>query len=293
MDIAQLATLVAVVKAGSFTAAASALGTHKAHTSRVISRLERRLGVRLLQRSTRSLALTEVGRELYERATNILAALDDTQAAIQQTQAEPHGTLRLTCGVDFGLLVVNGWISGFLERYPKVRIDAEFSDHMVDLIHDGFDLAIRIGQLADSGLSARKLGEIRFALYASPRYLRRHEKPKRPTDLASHDMVIFAATSRPMLHLSNGAQRHDVRVQPRLRINNHIAACDGAVNGTGIALLPRFQATPYVETGKLVEVLPGWTRAPTPIQAIFASSRYLTPKVRAFIDFALAHRRKL
>jgi DNA-binding transcriptional LysR family regulator len=140
----------------------------------VVSRLEKKLGARLLQRSTRSLAVTEVGRELYERAVGILSALDETEAMIQRTHAEPQGVLRLTCGVELGLLVVNPWIRAYLERYPQVRIDADFSDRIVDLIHEGFDLAVRVGELADSSLSARSLGAITYALYASPKYLRTH-----------------------------------------------------------------------------------------------------------------------
>jgi LysR family transcriptional regulator for bpeEF and oprC len=281
-----LTVFVAVVRAGSFTGAARTLGTQKAHASRVVSRLEKRLAVRLLQRSTRSLAVTEVGRELYERAVGILSALDETQAVIQRTQAEPRGVLRLTCGVEFGLLVVNRWIRGYLERYPLVRVEADFSDRLVDLIHEGFDLAIRVGDLADSNLSARSLGAISYALYASPEYLGRHAAPKRPEDLISHDLIMFAAASPPAWRLVDANRHINIEARARLVVNNHVCARDATVDGLGIALLPRFQAAPFVNEGRLVEILPGWTRTPAPVHAIFASSRYLTPKVRAFIDLA-------
>lgn len=281
-----LAVFAAVVRAGSFTAAARALRTQKAHASRVVSRLEKRLGVRLLHRSTRSLAVTEVGRELYERAVGILSALDETQAVMQRTHAEPQGVLRLTCGVEFGLLVVNRWIRNYLERYPQVRIEADFSDRLVDLIHEGFDLAIRIGRLADSSLSARPLGEITYALYASAGYLRTHRAPEHPQELASHELIIFVATPPPIWHLAKADEHMDIEARPRLVVNNHVGARDAAIGGLGIALLPRFQAASFVRDGALVEVLPGWTRTPAPIHAVFASSRYLTPKVRAFIDLA-------
>lgn len=288
MNIDELTVFAAVVRAGSFTGAARALGTQKAHASRVVSRLEKRLGARLLQRSTRSLAVTEVGRELYERAIGIIAALDETRAMIQRTQAEPQGILRLTCGVEFGLLIVNRWITAYLKRYPLVRVDVQFSDRLVELIHEGFDLAIRVGQLADSSLSARSLGEVTYALYASPEYLRLHCAPGHPTELASHDLIMFVATSPPAWHLGNAREHIDIETRARLVVNSHVGARDATVDGLGIALLPRFQAAPLVRDGRLVEVLPGWTRAPAPVHAVFASSRYLTPNVRAFIDLACA-----
>lgn len=284
--IEDLTVFAAVVRAGSFTGAARVLGTQKAHASRVVSRLEKRLGVRLLQRSTRSLAVTEVGRELYERSVGILSALDETQAMIQRTHAEPQGVLRLTCGVEFGLLVVNRWVRAYLERYPLVRVEADFSDRVVDLIHEGFDLAIRIGRLADSSLSARPLGEINYALYASPDYLRRRPAPEHPQELESHELIMFVAAPPPAWHLANAEEHIDIEALPRLVVNNHVGARDAAVSGLGIALLPRFQAAPFIGDGRLVEVLPGWTRTPAPIHAVFASSRYLAPKVRSFIDLA-------
>ncbi|HEY6515501.1 MAG TPA: substrate binding domain-containing protein [Steroidobacteraceae bacterium] len=230
--------------------------------------------------------MTEVGRELYERATGILSALDETEAMIQQTHAEPQGVLKLSCGVEFGLLVVNQWIRAYLKRYLLVRVDADFSDRVVDLIHEGFDLAIRVGKLADSGLSARSLGQIRYALYASSDYLRTHPVPEHPKDLVAHDLIMFVAKSPPAWHLENNGEQVDIEARARLIVNNHVGARDATIDGLGIALLPRFQATPYAKGGNLIEVLPGWTRAPAPIHALFASSRYLTPKVRAFIDLA-------
>lgn len=288
MTIDELTVFVAVVRTGSFTGAARALGTQKAHASRVVGRLEKRLAVRLLQRSTRSLAVTEVGRELYERAIGILSALDETQATIQRTQAEPQGVLKLTCGVEFGLLVVNRWIRAYLKRYPLVRIEADFGDRLVDLIHEGFDLAIRVGRLADSSLSVRSLGKVTYALYASPEYLRLHSPLEHPKDLTAHDLIMFAAASPPLWRLARETDHVDIEARARLVVNNHVGARDATVDGLGIALLPRFQAAPFVQDGRLVEVLPGWTRVPAPIHAVFASSRYLSPKVRAFIDLARA-----
>jgi DNA-binding transcriptional LysR family regulator len=287
MDFDELATFVAVVRTRSFTEAAKVLGTEKAHVSRVVSRLEKTVGARLLQRSTRSLAVTEVGRELYERATGILSALDETQAMIQRTQGEPQGVLKLTCGMEFGLLVVNPWIRSFLTRYPLARVDANFTDRVVDLIHEGFDLAIRVGRLSASSLSARSPGKVRYALFASSRYLRERLAPEHPSDLVSHDLIMFVGgTARTAWHLENNGEEVDIERPARLLVNNHVTACDAAADGLGIGLLPRVQAAPHVDNGRLVEILPGWAPAPAPVHALFASSRYLTPKVRAFIDLA-------
>jgi DNA-binding transcriptional LysR family regulator len=293
IDVDRLRVFVAVVRAGSFTGAARALGTQKAHVSRVVSRLEQQMSVRLLQRSTRSLAVTEVGRDLYERATGILTAIENTAAAIQGTQGDPQGVLKLACGVEFGMLVVSGWIAAYLKKYPKVRVDAEVGNRVADLIHEGFDLAIRVGPLADSELSARLLGEVRYALYASPNYLRTRPVPNHPSGLFEHDLVTFAVSPPPIWHLVNGADSFDVAAPPRIVLDNNIMAQDAAAAGLGIALLPRFQAAQSVRDGRLVEILKGWSRASVPVHAVFASSRYLAPKVRAFIDLALSQMPKL
>jgi DNA-binding transcriptional LysR family regulator len=293
MDVDQLAAFVAVVRAGSFTAAAKKLGTQKAHVSRTISRLEKQMGVRLLQRSTRSLAVTEIGRELYERADSILAAIDDTAAAIQRNQDEPQGVLKLTCGVEFGVLVVNSWIVEYLRKYPRAQAHIECTNRVVDLIDEGFDLSIRVGALTDSTLSARLLGEIRYAFYASPTYLRGQPEPAHPKELAGHPLIAFAVSKSPTWRLVNGAERFDIVPPARLVLDNNIMACDAAAAGLGIAMLPRFQATPFESDGRLVEILKGWSRTPVPIHAVFASSRYLAPKVRAFIDLARTRMRDL
>lgn len=284
----ELTMFVTVVRTGSFTAAAHALATQKAHASRVVSRLERRLGVRLLQRSTRSLATTEAGRDLFVRATAILSALEEAEASVQRSQSAPQGVLRLTCGTELGMTTVNGWICDYLKRYPAVRVDADFTDRVVDLIHEGFDLAIRVGRLSDSSLSVRSLGAIHYALYASPDYLRDNPPPKHPDALAAHTLVMFAVAAPAHWRLARGEETATVAGPSRFVVNNHLAARDATLDGLGIALLPRFQARPFADAGQLVEILPGWTRPPAPVNAVFPSSRYLSPKVRAFIDIAVA-----
>ncbi len=287
MDLTTLQAFVKVVQTGSFTRAADALATQKAHLSRQVSQLERELGVRLLERTTRSLSLTEIGREFFERALGILASVEDAQRAVQKAQGEPRGTLRLTCGVEFGMIAVSGWINSCLERHPQVRVDADFTGRVVDIVHEGFDLAIRVGPLADSSLAARRLGELRYGLFASPGYLARRAGPAQPADLMAHEVLAFAGGSHQATwHLLRDGQATRVELQPRLKANNVFAVRDAALCGLGVAQLPGIVAAPAVDAGQLQPVLPEWSPPPVPVHAVFASARYLTPKVRAFIDLA-------
>lgn len=288
MELSTLEAFVKVVQAGSFTGAAEALETQKAHLSRVVSALERELGARLLERTTRSLSLTEVGRAFYERAVGILAAADEARRVVQQAQGEPRGTLRLTCGVEFGMIAVSGWIDRYLADHPEVRVEADFTGRLVDLVHEGYDLAIRVGPLADSTLVARKLGELRYGLYASPRYVARRGAPAQPDDLRQHEALAFAGGShQPIWTLLRGAEPRRVTLAPRLKANNVFAIRDAAIAGLGIAQLPRVVADDALRDGRLVPVLPEWAPPAVPVQAVFASARYLTPKVRAFIDLGV------
>lgn len=288
IDLSLLAAFVKVVQSGSFTRAAEALGTHKAHLSRQVSLLERELGVRLLERTTRSLSLTEAGREFHERSLGILAAVDDARLAMQQAQGEPRGTLRLTCGVEFGMLAVGRWINRYLQRHPKVRVDAEMTGRIVDLVHEGFDLAIRLGELPDSTLAARRLGTLAYALYASPGYLRQRPAPREPEDLAAHDLLVFAAPSqRSHWPLKRGEQTRRMPVQARFRATNLFTIRDAAEAGLGIAALPRMVGDPLVGERRLQPVMKDWSPPDVPVHAVFASARFLSPKVRAFVDLAL------
>jgi DNA-binding transcriptional LysR family regulator len=263
------------------------MNTQKAHISRLVSHLEDRLGVRLLQRSTRSLTLTEVGRDLYERATGVLGALDETERAIRDYQSAPTGTLKLTCGTEFGLLVVNRWIEEYLERYPSMKVDVDYATRFVDIIHEGFDLAIRVGDLENSELSARKLGELNYVLYASPKYLTARGMPQRPEDLNGHDLIVAALAGRIAWKLSNGGRTVDINPTPRFQLNNNLAARDAIARGIGIGIVAKIKSDPLVAAGQLVRVLNGWSFGPVPIHALFASSRYLAPKVRVFVDHAV------
>jgi DNA-binding transcriptional LysR family regulator len=287
IDLSAAQAFVKVVQTGSFTRAAEALQTHKAHLSRVVGQLERELGVRLLERTTRSLSLTEVGREFHERALAILAAVDDARLAVQQAQGEPRGTLRLTCGVEFGMLAVSDWINRYLARYPQMKVDAEITGRVVDVVHEGFDLAIRIGPLPDSTLAARGLGRLSYALYASPAYVAARGAPTHPDALAAHEHLVFAGPrSRGSWTLNRGDASVRVPLNPRFQASNSFAVRDAAAAGLGVAVLPRLIGDPLVAEGQLTVVLPGWATPEVPVNAVFASARFLAPKVRAFVELA-------
>lgn len=287
MEFANLRAFVKVVQHGSFTRAAEAMNTQKARLSRVVSQLERELSVRLLERSTRSLSLTEAGREFFERAHGILASVDDARRAMQRIHGEPQGTLRLTCGVEFGLLAVSGWIADYLTTYPQVQVDADYSNRVVDIVHEGFDLAVRIGPLTDSSLAARRLGTLDYGLYASAQYLRRISAPADPHELQAHPLLVYAGTARQdQWHLTRGDDSVRLKLRPRLRVNTSLAARDALKRGLGIGLLPRLLAEPPGQPAQLKRVLPDWAAPDVPVHAVFASARYLSPKVRAFIDLA-------
>ena len=284
IDIESLRLFRAVAEAGSFTAAGALLEKDKAYVSRVISRLEKRLGVQLLWRSTRRLAITEVGKELYERAVSILNALEDTENVIAKTQSEPVGHLRITCGTEFGVMRVNHWIAQYMKSHPGVKVEAEYTNRVVDIIHEGFDVAIRVGPLPDSDLSARTLGYVEYGLYASPQYLTANGTPLTPQELKRHNLIMFSPRGKPKWVLVNGKESLEVDTEPQFRVNNNLAARDIAAEHLGIVLLPHFQAKPLADEGRLVHILTGWSRSPVAVSAVFSSNRYMTPKVRAFID---------
>lgn len=289
MELSHLDTFVKVVQTGSFTRAAEQLHSQKAHVSRVVSQLEADLGVRLLERTTRSLSLTEVGREFFERAVGILGAAEDARRAVQQAQGEPRGTLRLTCGVEFGLLAVNGWVRDYLRRHPGVNVDLEMTGRVVDIVHEGFDLAVRVGPLADSTLAARKLGDLHYGLFAAPAYATRRGLPASPEALSAHELILFSGSRRRLAWtFTRGGDQRTVEPAARLRVNNNFAVRDAALDGLGIAQLPLLLAQPEVAVGRLQPVMADWELPPAPVHAVFASARYLTPKVRAFIDLAAA-----
>lgn len=291
MDLADLRAFIRIAQLGSVTRAAETLGTGKAHLSRRLARLERMLEVQLVQRSTRSLHLTEVGREFFERAVAIIDSIEATREAVRRTRSAPSGRLRLTCGTEFGMLRVNGWVNGFLRQHPDVQVEVEYASRLIDLIHEGFDLAIRLGRLADSNLIARKLGTIGYGLFASAAYLRRFGTPSVPQALVeSHTLLVFnrGSARRTWRFVRDGAEV-EIPVAGRLASNNAFGLRDAACDGLGIARLPRMLAEAEIAAGTLLPVLADWRMPGVEVHAIYPSARYLSPNVRMFIDHAREH----
>lgn len=278
-----LRLFLTVLAAGSFTRAADLAGSDKAHVSRVIARLEDQLGTRLLNRSTRSLSPTDAGQELAGRARAILDALTEAEEALKGRADQPRGRLRITCGYEFGLLAVNGWVRAFLERWPEVSVEVDFTNRVADIVHEGFDLAIRVGRLPNSDLVARRLGEVNYGFYAAPSYLERHGIPDHPADLSAAGFIGFAGSPA---EVASGNETNSLPGQPRYVANTNMAVRDIAVAGLGVALLPCFQAAPFVTAGRLTPVLSGWSRPPVEVHAVIPTSRLMSATTRAFIDLA-------
>ena len=280
-----------VVEAKTFTAAADRLGWSKSVVSRRIADLEDRLGVRLLNRSTRRLSLTEPGRAYYERCSSILSQIEETEAAVSSLNLEPRGLLRINAPLSFTLRYLSGAIGDYLRQYPDVSVDLVLNDRVVDVIDEGFDLAIRIGSLQDSALIARRIAPCRHLLCASPDYLRAHGTPRRPEDLAAHDVYIYSLRSQPDQLRFRGpdGRIETVRIGGRLRSNNGDVLVQVACQGLGIVAKPTFLLAEAVASGRLVRVLPDYTtETQEAVHAVYPHNRHLSAKVRAFVDFLAA-----
>lgn len=280
-DLGEILTFTRVVQGGSFTAAASQLGMPKSTVSRKISDLEARVGARLLQRTTRTVRLTDVGRIYYDHCVRAVAELEEAELAVAQAQAVPRGTLRVTAPMTFAVL--GPILAEYLDLYPEVRIDLVCSDRRVDLIEERFDLALRAGPSPDSSLVARKVGMIRRCLFAAPALLKRIGRPQQPSDLADKPCVVFAPEGNTWT-LSSGSRQQQVAVQPRLSVNDYDLLRAVARSGFGIALLPEHQCLDDVAAGLLGCVLPAWEARDVPVFALYPSTRHLSPKVIALVD---------
>ncbi|MBL8330023.1 MAG: LysR family transcriptional regulator [Rubrivivax sp.] len=291
MTLEQLRVLVKVVDAGSFTTAADVLGVQRSHVSRVIAQLEAELGVTLLERTTRRQSVSEAGRAVYERAVGVLAAIEDTVRVTQDMRAQPQGHLRITCGVAFGIAVLSGWVETFLARHPQCTAEIEYASRELDLVHEGFDLAIRAGPLPDSRLAARRLGRFDYGLFASPAYVQRFGLPATPEALSGHRLVVFTGDSARTgaWMLQHPQQREPVRVAgpAQLRVNAGAGVRSALLAGLGIGQLPQPAAAELLADGRLQPVLLPWQPPAVEVFAVYPSNRYLTPKVRAFVDLAL------
>lgn len=280
-----MTAFVAVCEAQSLTAAAHRLGLSPSVISRQIAALEGRLGVRLFHRTTRQISLTDAGARYLERTRRILADLEETEQAAQSDRTEPAGKLSVTAPLIFGRLHVAPLLAHFVERHPKVSVELILSDRFVNLVEEGHDLAIRIGHLPDSQLIARRFGETRRALVASPSYLARAGVPQHPGDLARHDTIAFMPGTPPIdWHFSQERADLKVSLAPRFVTNSGDTAIALAFNGAGIARVLYYQVRDAIRDGRLVEVLAPFAPEAMPIHAVYPSARFLSGKVRAFVE---------
>jgi len=282
----EMQTLTAVVDAGSFVIAAETLGVSKAAVSRHIAELERRLGVRLLQRTTRRLSLTEEGLTFVARSRELLAGLDEAEAEVSSRSAAVNGLLRVNAPVTFGIRHLAPLWGPFRELYPQLRLDLTLADRQVDLIEDGYDLAIRIGTLPSSTLVSRRLAGTRMVLCASPAYLQAHGTPSVPADLARHAVIAYSYfASCDDWHFDGPAGPVTVRTEPCISSNSGDTCRAAALAHQGVILQPTFLVGDDLAAGTLVELMPGYRAGELGIYAIYPSRKYVAPKVRALIDF--------
>jgi DNA-binding transcriptional LysR family regulator len=277
---------VRIVEAGSISQAAEQLGLAKSGVSRRLAELEARLGVRLLNRTTRRSSLTDPGRTYYEGAVKLLSDVAELDAVVADSEASLEGRLRLAAPLSFGLCHLAPAIEAFMESHPGVLIDIDFSDRQVDLVAQGIDLAIRIAELRDSSLKARLICPIRLMLCASPAYLERHGMPQTPQDLQHHRILQYDIGGGPVLRLADGrGGEQQIQVQPRLIANNGDFLCDMAIAGQGIIQVPSFIAWQAVATGELTTLMPNFWPPHLNAYAVYPQSRYLSRRARSFIDF--------
>jgi DNA-binding transcriptional LysR family regulator len=281
---------VRVVQSGSFSEAARALSLTPSAVSKQVSRLEDRLGARLINRTTRRLGLTEEGTAFFDRAQRILADVSEAEQAVTHLHGAPRGTLKLNAPVVFGRMHIAPLIPTFLQQHREVRIDFTVNDRFVDLLEEGLDLVIRIGELKDSSLIARRLATNRRVVVASPEYLERHGRPERPRDLAAHNCIVYLYRSTKNLWPFDGPEGPEsVEVRGDIEANNAEVILELVRSGQGIALLPTWLVAQCLRQGHLQQVLKGYAAADSQIYAVYPPGRHLSPKVRAFVDHLVQH----
>lgn len=286
-NFTDIAVFCRVVGTGSFTKAAEQLRLSRAVVSKSITRLEARLGARLLNRTTRRLSLTEAGATLYERSHGALSQIEEAETEIAQLQNEPRGMLKLSVPMTFGTLHIAPAVPEFLERHPGISLDMRMDDRLVDLVADGFDLAIRVSSLTDSTLVARRLAPCRFVVCGSKDYFARRGVPRTPDDLRQHNCIVYLYSQPPNVWRFAGPDAEEIAVPVRgnLRVNNGLAQREAAVRGLGIALSPTFHVGQLIRDGVLQTVLAGYTAPEVSVYAVYPQRKYLSPKVRVFVDF--------
>lgn len=285
-----MTVFVKAVELGSFSAAADALQMSPQLVGKNVRMLEQHLGVRLLNRTTRSQHLTEIGATFYERARNILAEMEIAEGLAAQTRVVPRGKLRVNASVTFGVHALTSRIAEYMQLFPEVSVELSLSNRYIDLVDDGFDAVFRIGELSDSGLIARQLRPYRLILCASPRYVETHEPIMTPEDLTHHECLGFLHTELRTTWTFDGPEGHkSVQVKGRLMSDSGEAIVAAGLCGRGVMLQPEELVTPYLISGQLVEIMPEYQAPKRPMHLVHAPDRRMTPKLRSFVDFIVAN----
>lgn len=287
-DVGAFVVFARVVEQESFTGAAQMLGVSKSAVSKQVAKLEESLGVRLLNRTTRKIQVTEAGHVFYERCRRIADEVEEARAAVSSLQTSPRGVLRVNAPVSYGLLHLGRLLPDFMARYPDLQVDLSLSDRKVDLLEEGVDVAVRIGQLTDSSLIAKKITEFPRIVVASPSYWDAHGRPAKPDDLTAHNCFIYTYLPQGDQWLFRDPESGaavSTRVTGSLSANNGDALLQAAERGLGVYWMPSFFLDRQIEDGVLEEVLQEYRADPVGLYAIFPHSRHLPTKTRAFIDF--------
>lgn len=282
---AAMHTFAKVVELGSFAAAAGRLELAPSAVTKQVAFLERKYGVRLLNRTTRKLSLTDAGRAFYERIRPLLAELEELELALQADVQRPSGKLRISAPFTFGILHLGPAVAEFMRQYPEVKVDLELNDRTVDLVEEGFDLAVRIGPMGDSTLVARQLAEIKIIVCAAPSYLAEHGTPQHPDDLKQHSCLNYTySSSGNVWDFMKDGQTHLVSVAGTFRANNGDVIRTAALAGHGLIMQPDFIIGADIAAGRLVPVLPEYKVPSIGLYAVYPHRRFLSAKVRAFVE---------
>ncbi len=284
--LAGLPVFAQVVESGGFSAASAVLGLTPSAVSRQVSQLEDRLGARLLNRTTRRISLTEIGAAYYERARAALDALAEAEQAVLDLSAAPSGVLKISMPSIFGNIHVAPILPGFALRFPDITLDVSINDRFVDLVEEGRDVAVRVAELRDSSLVARRIAPFRRLVCASPDYIARHGRPDTPKDLGDHNCLVLTSY-QPRSHWQFGAGRtlRSVRVDGGMESNSADVLREAALAGVGLVQLPSYVLSQDIKSGALVPLLTGHEADNRDVYAVYPASRHLSPKVRAFVDY--------
>ena len=284
--LAAMEVFTRVAEAGSFTAAAKSLRLSKSAVSKRVIELEDHLGVRLFNRTTRRLSLTEVGDAYYQSCLRILADLEEADSAVTRLYSEPRGSLKVNAPMSFGILHLGSAVGEFMVAHPQIHIDMRLTDRFVDIIEEGYDIAIRIGKLADSSMKARRLAPVLHRLCAAPAYLSNHGHPHSPAELDQHRCLLYGyASTGAAWQLRGPDGDHKINVRGTLSANNGDVLKAAALSGAGIALLPTFIVSEEIRAGSLKSLLPEYDGPEMALYAVYPPSQIPSLKVRLFIDF--------